>query len=217
MAHAVAESLNEGRHLMVEAGTGVGKSLAYLLPAMLYASEKGTRVVVSTNTINLQSQLVNKDLPLLNKALDSLEDVPQSELHFTLLKGKANYLCLRRWAHLARSGSLPSEEARMVSKALVWLQETDTGDRAEINIPRRDSYLWDKLSAVTANECETLNGLCPLRTARGPCRGVSHSCGQPCFAAIRPCSRRRRDTSLRPPHHRRGTPLGGRGQSAVGI
>ena len=127
MAHAVAESLNEGRHLMVEAGTGVGKSLAYLLPAMLYASEKGTRVVVSTNTINLQSQLVNKDLPLLNKALDSLEDVPQSELHFTLLKGKANYLCLRRWAHLARSGSLPSEEARMVSKALVWLQETGHG------------------------------------------------------------------------------------------
>ena len=171
MAHAVAESLNEGRHLMVEAGTGVGKSLAYLLPAMLYASGKGTRVVVSTNTINLQSQLVNKDLPLLNKALDCSEDGPQSELQFTLLKGKTNYLCLRRWSHLARSGSLPSEEARMVSKALVWLQETDTGDRAEINIPRRDGYLWDKLSAVTANECETLNGLCPLRTARARAEG----------------------------------------------
>ncbi len=171
MAHAVAESLNEGRHLMVEAGTGVGKSLAYLLPAMLYASGKGTRVVVSTNTINLQSQLVNKDLPLLNKALDCSEDGPQGELQFTLLKGKANYLCLRRWAHLARSGSLPSEEARMVSKALVWLQQTETGDRAEINIPRRDGYLWDKLSAVTANECETLNGLCPLRTARARAEG----------------------------------------------
>ena len=95
MAHAVAESLNEGRHLMVEAGTGVGKSLAYLLPAMLYASGKGTRVVVSTNTINLQSQLVNKDLPLLNKALDSSENGPQSDPQFTLLKGKANYLCLQ--------------------------------------------------------------------------------------------------------------------------
>ena len=171
MAHAVAESLNEGRHLMVEAGTGVGKSLAYLLPAMLYASGKGTRVVVSTNTINLQSQLVNKDLPLLNKALENSENGPQSDPQFTLLKGKANYLCLRRWAHLARSGSLPPEEARMVSKALVWLQETNTGDRAEINIPRRDNYLWDKLSAVTANECETLNGLCPLRTARARAEG----------------------------------------------
>ena len=92
MAHAVAESLNEGRHLMVEAGTGVGKSLAYLLPAMLYASGKGTRVVVSTNTINLQSQLVNKDLPSVEQGIGKLRKRTAKRTAFHPAKGQGQLL-----------------------------------------------------------------------------------------------------------------------------
>ncbi len=91
MIEAVAEAFCEDRVLLVEAGTGVGKSLAYGLPAALWASRTGRRVVISTGTINLQEQLVGKDLPLVGAALGCRFD-------FVLVKGRGNYLCLRRLA-----------------------------------------------------------------------------------------------------------------------
>ncbi|MBI4200754.1 MAG: DEAD/DEAH box helicase family protein, partial [Chloroflexi bacterium] len=166
MAQAVTEALNKGKHLMVEAGTGVGKSVAYLLPAMLFAARNGRRIVVSTNTINLQEQLINKDIPALLDVLQGKHQLPPQGLRFCLLKGRGNYLCFRRWAHLAQSDNLVAEDARMVCKSLVWLQETGTGDRAEMNIPPRDSYLWDRLSAQGAGECDGKDGMCFLRAAR---------------------------------------------------
>src|SRR5216110_1056860 len=89
MAAAVARALEEERHLVVEAGTGVGKSIAYLAPAILYAVQKKKKAVISTHTINLQEQLLNKDIPILKKILPV-------EFEATLMKGRQNYLCPRR-------------------------------------------------------------------------------------------------------------------------
>ena len=137
MARAVAEAINQGSRLIVEAGTGVGKSIAYLLPALLYASMNNRRVVVSTNTINLQEQLINKDVPALIEALNRVDGVSIADTRFAQLKGRANYLCLRRWNHLRGGESLSDHEARMLAKILVWLQTTDSGDRSELNLGYR--------------------------------------------------------------------------------
>src|ERR1043166_7326634 len=89
MAVAVAQTLEEERHLVVEAGTGVGKSLAYLAPAIFYALEQKKKAIVSTHTINLQEQLLNKDIPILKKILPV-------EFEPALIKGRQNYICPRR-------------------------------------------------------------------------------------------------------------------------
>ena len=180
MSQAVTRALRDGHHLIVEAGTGVGKSVAYLLPAMLFAVRNGTRVVVSTNTINLQEQLVSKDIPMLVEALNRDPANLAGRFRFTQLKGRANYLCLRRWTRMAQSGNLSEEDARMACKALVWMQDTKTGDRSEINIPRRDGYLWDRISAAGAGGCDVAGSACFLRAARTNAEGahvvvVNHS------------------------------------------
>ncbi len=97
MLRAVTNALSYGSHLMVEAGTGVGKSFAYLVPAALFALQNNTRVVVSTNTINLQDQLIQRDLPNLCQALNL-------DLRFSVLKGRSNYLCPRRLENLRHFG-----------------------------------------------------------------------------------------------------------------
>src|SRR6185436_11087995 len=91
MAVAVARALERRESLVVEAGTGVGKSLAYLIPAILFAVENGKKAIISTHTINLQEQLVQKDLPMLAQILPV-------KFSFTMLKGRQNYLCTRRLA-----------------------------------------------------------------------------------------------------------------------
>ncbi len=167
MARAVADAINGSERLIVEAGTGVGKSLAYLLPAALYALANNKRVVISTNTINLQEQLLTKDLPTLVNALAGAEGVSVDELRFTQLKGRANYLCLNRWLHLRSSDSLSEEEARLLSKVLVWLGATATGDKGELNLGNRSAAApWDRLSAQGALHCPGVNGVCFLRAAR---------------------------------------------------
>ena len=168
MMSAVATALNRGEHLMAEAGTGVGKSLAYLLPAVLHCLRNGTRVVVSTNTINLQEQLLQKDIPALVRVLEEEGVIPGGEFRVVPLKGRANYLCLRRWNLLGRGETLSKDEARLLSKALVWLQDTGTGDRGEINIRGKDSLTWSRISAGEKGRCPGLRGEgpCFLRTAR---------------------------------------------------
>ena len=167
MARAVADAINQEKSLIVEAGTGVGKSLAYLLPAALHALTNNVRVVISTNTINLQEQLVTKDVPALVSALAGAEEVAAEELRFTLLKGRANYLCLKRWQHLRSGDSLSDDEARLLSKALVWMGTTGTGDRSELNLANRNAGApWDRMSAQGASDCTGVNGVCFLRAAR---------------------------------------------------
>ena len=162
MLRAVTEALNEGEHLLVEAGTGVGKSIAYLLPAALYAMKNGARVVVSTNTINLQEQLVSKDIPAVARVLGDAA----GPLRATTLKGRANYLCVRRWARLRSSAGLSGEEAKLLGKLACWLPETTTGDRSELNMGRPDHGVWDRLSAQGSPDCPASEGPCFLRAAR---------------------------------------------------
>ena len=167
MAGAVTDSLNSGGRLIVEAGTGVGKSMAYLLPAAIYAALNNRRVVVSTNTINLQEQLVTKDLPAMLKGMASVPELSDLDVHFTQLKGRANYLCVRKWQNLQASDSVDETEARMLAKTLRWLQTTETGDRSELNLGHRSAAApWERLSAQGAQDCISSGGPCFLRASR---------------------------------------------------
>ena len=162
MMGAVARAMDVGEHLIVEASTGVGKSMAYLVPLILYAMRNQTRVVVSTNTINLQEQLLQKDIPALAGLLEKEGLIPSGEFKAVALKGRANYLCLRRWNRLASSETLSADEARLLSKTLVWLQDTATGDRGEINLSGQDAVSWSRVSAGE-------DGRCPGTWGEGPC------------------------------------------------
>jgi DNA polymerase-3 subunit epsilon/ATP-dependent DNA helicase DinG len=165
MLRSVASALSKGDHLLVEAGTGVGKSFAYLVPAALFALKNNTRVVISTNTINLQDQLIKKDIPDMCAALGL-------ELRAAVLKGRANYFCPRRFDLLRRHGPQTADELRVLAKVLVWLEENTSGDRTEINLTgpaERD--IWVHISAeddaCTNETClERTGGSCPFFRAR---------------------------------------------------
>jgi DNA polymerase-3 subunit epsilon/ATP-dependent DNA helicase DinG len=141
MLRSVAEALSESLHLMVEAGTGTGKSFAYLIPAAYWAVKNNTRVVVSTNTINLQDQLINKDIPDLRAAL-------KLPVRAAVLKGRSNYLCPRRLSLLRRRKPENVDEMRVLGKVIVWLLGSRTGDRTEINLNGPvERAVWSRLSA----------------------------------------------------------------------
>ena len=168
MLAEVTRAIYRSHHLAVEGGTGVGKSIAYLLPAVLFAVSQGQRVVISTNTINLQEQLLQKDLPALLDVLEKAGLVEKDLVKAALLKGRSNYLCLHRWNYLARSENLSVDDARLLSKTAVWLQDTVTGDRSEINLSGRDRFTWGHVSAGEKVWCPGLRdgGPCFLRSAR---------------------------------------------------
>ena len=142
MAQAVTEAINNGRHLAVEAGTGVGKSIAYLAPSILYAVQNNVRFIVSTNTKNLQEQLFFKDLPVLSPILN----VP---FRYALLKGRNNYMCLNRWdSALANPDATFTPNERIGALPLVlWAETTGTGDITENTgfDPARHAGLWAKI------------------------------------------------------------------------
>ena len=141
MLRQVAKALSQSQHLLVEAGTGTGKSFAYLIPAAYWALQNNIRVVVSTNTINLQDQLINKDIPDLRAALN----LP---LRAAILKGRSNYLCPRRLAIMRHRKPETVAEMRVLGKVLVWLLESRTGDRTEINLNGPvERAVWSRLSA----------------------------------------------------------------------
>ena len=144
MALAVAETFGEGGVLLAEAGTGTGKTLAYLVPAILSRQ----RVLVSTGTKNLQEQIYFKDLPVLREALG----IPFKAAY---MKGRANYLCLHRLDQLRASPAVPHDFVSMVDE---WRSVTETGDRAELRDLPEDSSLWHDVSA-TADTC--LGNDCP--------------------------------------------------------
>jgi ATP-dependent DNA helicase DinG len=156
MAASVYEALTDGHHLMIEAGTGTGKSLGYLVPALVYARSTGDRVVVATHTIHLQEQLRTRDIPLLQRILPF-------PFHATVLKGRSNYLCMRKLAHrVSQTGWVPEGEGLYTAywmKLLVWLLETESGDREEIaSLRDRDQEPF----SVVASETETcISKSCP--------------------------------------------------------
>jgi DNA polymerase-3 subunit epsilon/ATP-dependent DNA helicase DinG len=162
MMRAVACALNQGQHLVVEAGTGTGKSIAYLLPATFFALGNGVPLVISTNTINLQEQLVSKDIPDLIRALEQ-ESLPAPR--YAQLKGRNNYLCLRRWTSLRRSQPLPLEEVKLLIRTLVWTAATMSGDRAELNLRGEELHIWNRMCAQSEN---CLGAQCPYQR-QGDC------------------------------------------------
>lgn len=141
MAVAVARALQDRRHLAVEAGTGVGKSLAYLIPAILFAVSQRKKAVVSTHTINLQEQLTEKDLPMLAGVLGALPE--PVKFSFAMLKGRANYLCTRR-LHKAmqQSGSLfTTTEAAELRRIYEWSKTTSDGSLSDFDT-EPDPKVW---------------------------------------------------------------------------
>ncbi|MDG3008652.1 ATP-dependent DNA helicase [Rhodococcus sp. D2-41] len=158
MASAVAHSIESGEHLAVQAGTGTGKSLAYLVPSIAHAVTSGRTVIVSTATIALQRQLVDRDLPRLAEALkSSLHRTPE----FAILKGRGNYLCMNK----IHTGAAPEPDepaelfdpfavsrlGREVQRLTKWSSQTETGDRDEL-VPGVSDQAWRQVS-VSAREC----------------------------------------------------------------
>ena len=156
MAEAVTTALEKERHLAVQAGTGTGKSLAYLVPAFRHAQETGHTVIVSTATLALQRQLVERDLPRLAEALEPhLAKKPT----FAIMKGRSNYVCLNK---VSRAAELDDEDAlldqdaisslgRHVQRVYEWAEDTETGDREDLE-PGVPDLAWRQVS-VTSNEC----------------------------------------------------------------
>ena len=149
MADAVEEAIVERQTLIVEAGTGTGKTFAYLVPALT----SGKRVIVSTGTKTLQDQLFHRDLPRVRSVLGA-------RLKASLLKGRANYLCLHRLEQTRKEGRLPTkEQASQVQALYEWSKRTASGDRGEFAQVPEDSPLWPRVTS-TAENC--LGAECPL-------------------------------------------------------
>jgi len=155
MAVAVARALQNREHLAVEAGTGVGKSLAYLVPAILFAVAEKKKAIISTHTINLQEQLTEKDLPMLAAVLGSLPE--PVKFSYAMLKGRANYLCTRRLQKaMQQSGNLfTSSEAEELQRIYEWSKETKDGSLSDFSI-EPDAKVW-------AQVCSE-RGLCSPKT-----------------------------------------------------
>ena len=155
MAMAVARALQNQEHLAVEAGTGVGKSLAYLIPAILFAVAQKKKAIVSTHTINLQEQLTEKDLPMLTGVLGSLPE--PVKFCYAMLKGRANYLCTRRLQKaMQQAGNLfTSSEAEELQRIYEWSKETKDGSLSDFEI-EPDPKVW-------AQVCSE-RGLCSPKT-----------------------------------------------------
>jgi len=144
MAQAVEQALEEKRHLIVEAGTGTGKTLAYLMPVI----RSGKRVIISTGTKNLQEQLFYKDVPFLEQALAEGLPVAGSRLSVCYMKGRNNYLCRKKLYDLTDQPVLSGlEEIEQYRDIAAWEKTTGTGDRAELAELPEASLLWHKLDA----------------------------------------------------------------------
>ncbi len=172
MADAVRAAMSDGGHYVIEAGTGVGKSLAYLVPAALHALRNGERVVISTNTINLQEQLYAKDVPALRRMLRAAGVIERDEdLRATVLKGRSNYLCMRRFVASYLSNLGDPDFGELAASLLLWLPTTTTGDRAELPLDRMDRNTWQRFSAQDTDCLAKQNryvrdGNCFLQRAR---------------------------------------------------
>ncbi|ASS75271.1 ATP-dependent helicase DinG [Tumebacillus algifaecis] len=153
MLRAVSEAFQDNKHLIVEAGTGTGKSLAYLIPAVYYAKAAGERVVVATHTINLQEQLRERDVPLLQEVVPFPFDI-------TVFKGRSNYLCMRKVATGVNHPGLITDHQEMTFhvRMLTWLLETRAGDREELTLSGSQADGWNKVSSAS-DSC--INKACP--------------------------------------------------------
>jgi len=159
MLRAVAEAFNNGKHLLIEAGTGTGKSVAYLIPALAWAVQTGQRVVVSSNTINLQDQLFHKDLP-------DLAHILPFDFKAAVMKGRSNYLCPRRLHKMMQRGDLTPVEVSVLARILLWLPTTATGDVSELTLVNsKERAVWQRICS-DSHTCSP--GSCGVESAQ-PC------------------------------------------------
>jgi len=162
MVRAVSSALTEQKYLLMEAGTGTGKSIAYLIPALHWAITRGERVAVSTRTINLQEQLWSKDIPGLLEALSW-------PCKAALVKGRSNYLCLRRWSGVQSAANCRPEEAAFYARVQVWAAATATGDRSELYISSFEQDYWSNICSDSENclgtRCRWYKGSCYVTKA----------------------------------------------------
>jgi ATP-dependent DNA helicase DinG len=166
MAAAVARALSQSEHLLVEAGTGVGKSFGYLIPSILFALDQKKKAIISTHTINLQEQLIAKDLPVLATALKPLQ------FNYMMLKGRQNYLCTRRLRRaLQQADSLfTSPEIAELKRIEEWSHETSDGSLSDFEI-EPDPKVWSQVCSE--------RGLCsPKQCGHASEFGQAHG---PCF------------------------------------
>jgi ATP-dependent DNA helicase DinG len=149
MARAVAAAMVDDEVLLFEAGTGVGKSLAYLVPGLIHATDQARQLIVSTHTISLQEQIETKDLPLCRRLFGSVAELrPYVGFKSAILVGKANYLCPTRLAHAlaGRQELFPSAEQAELQRLAAWAQETRDGLRHELH-PPPSPEVWDAINA----------------------------------------------------------------------
>jgi len=175
MAEGVASALVDGEILMVEAGTGVGKSLAYLVPSILWSRANAQPVVVSTNTKNLQEQLIEKDLPLLSRSLGV-------EFEAALLKGRTNYVCVRRFVSQVRDASMSMlpDDRKAAAFLISWFAEYDSADLDMVPAEARAAFsgLARLIERVRSDRASCLGRgcqyapRCPLRVARATARNA---------------------------------------------
>lgn len=154
MLGEVNDAFEQEHHLLIEAGTGTGKSLGYLIPSLYYGVKNGTKMIVSTHTINLQEQLRQRDIPLLQR----ISPVP---FHAALLKGRSHYLCLRKFEQHVQSMAAPEQPNKdrlTAAQMIVWLSETQMGEDEELNMTADTRNAWREV-ASDAESC--LNRSCP--------------------------------------------------------
>lgn len=153
MLAEVMRAFDEDKHLLVEAGTGTGKSLGYLLPAIYHSVKHDENVMVSTHTINLQEQLRERDIPLLT-------DVVPFPFRAAVFKGRQHYLCLRKFEHKIsrRDFVSPKEDVMTAAQMIVWLTQTETGDDEELNLSSRGGDFWE---TVASDSDSCLGRSCP--------------------------------------------------------
>lgn len=141
MLKTVVQGFRDTKHVIIEAGTGTGKSLAYLLPAIAWSLNGNTKVMIATHTINLQEQLWHKDIP-------AIRDAAGFDFKAALVKGRNNYLCLRRWqTKLKESNSVELKELVFIIKIMFWLTSTKVGDKSELNIMPAQNVYWREINS----------------------------------------------------------------------
>jgi len=149
----VMNALENDKHLLIEAGTGTGKSLGYLIPAIYQSVKRESKVMVSTHTINLQEQLRERDIPLLTQVVPFL-------FKAAIFKGRQHYLCLRKFEHKINKRDFvnPKEDVILAAQMIVWLAQTETGDDEELNLGGRGGDFWETVSS-DSDSC--LGRACP--------------------------------------------------------
>lgn len=166
MATHVNRALNEGLHLLLEAGTGIGKSMAYLVPAALWSTANDRRVLIATNTITLQEQLLQNDIPLLQR---TLQRAAQGRPRAALLKGRRHYLCVHRFVRWYSGHQLSPTELTFFVKILLWLPTTDDGDVEELFLAGpRERALWQEICSDPATCTPDRCGILPDTSAVAP-------------------------------------------------